>query len=251
MRRPLVAGNWKMNGTRADAAALVKGIVQGLGQGTEIDVALCPPFVLIPLIAELLSDHAEILYGAQDLSAHRDGAYTGEISGAMLRDYGCTYVLVGHSERRAYHGEDDELVAQKFGAALDTELLPILCVGETLTEREAGHTHTIIVRQLEAVLAVHGVEPFARAVIAYEPVWAIGTGKTATPGQAQEMHDFIRQQLTKRDSAIGENSRILYGGSVKAANAAALFAQPDVDGGLVGGASLVTDEFVEICRAAV
>lgn len=250
MRRALVAGNWKMNGTRAQAAALVDDILAGIDTVGETDVAVCPPFVHIALVAERLADGGGVRWGAQNLDVHASGAYTGEISGPMLRDYGCTYVIVGHSERRTLYGEDDQTVARKFQAAQSAELVPILCVGEQLEEREAGRTEAVVGRQLDAVLEQAGVEAFARAVIAYEPVWAIGTGRTATPEQAQEVHAFIRQRLAALDGGVASGVRILYGGSVKASNAAALFQQPDIDGGLIGGASLKGEEFLAICRAA-
>ncbi|BAU48969.1 triosephosphate isomerase [Sulfurifustis variabilis] len=248
-RRPLVAGNWKMHGTRAEAAALVDGIVRGLRPNAAAEVLVCPPFVLIPLVAEKLGG-TKVGWGGQNLDPHASGAYTGEVSGPMLRDLGCTYVIVGHSERRAYYGESDEIVADKFGAAQAAGLTPILCVGETLEERESNRTETVVARQLDAVMGKHGVDGLARAVIAYEPVWAIGTGRTATPDQAQEVHAFIRGRIRSRNAGIGGKIRILYGGSVKGGNAAELFRQPDIDGGLIGGASLKADEFLAICHAA-
>lgn len=239
-----------MNGTRAQATALVDSMLQGVDVGDRVEVVICPPFTLIPLVAEKLAARQDIAFGAQNLNPHRWGAHTGEVSGPMLRDYGCAYVIVGHSERRALYGEDDRLVAEKFGAALEEGLTPILCVGETLEQREAGETETVVSRQTEAVLEVHGIEVFASAVVAYEPVWAIGTGKTATPQQAQEVHHFMRRKLAVLDSTIAGNLRILYGGSVKASNAADLFREADIDGGLIGGASLDANEFLQICRAA-
>lgn len=238
-----------MHGTRAEAQALLQGIVQGARDFRHAEVAVCPPAILIPLVAERLAGSA-IRWGGQNLSAHKMGAYTGEISGIMLKDYGCIYVIVGHSERRALYGEDDRIVAQKFQRAQEAGLTPILCVGETLDEREAGHTEAVVARQLEAVLAQVGSGGFSNAVLAYEPVWAIGTGKNATPEQAQAVHDFVRRRLAQADRQTAAKLRILYGGSVKAGNAQALFTQPDVDGGLIGGASLNADEFVQICRAA-
>jgi triosephosphate isomerase len=249
MRRKLVAGNWKMNGTQAEATALVDGILSGIGTASDADVAVCPPFILIPLAAEKLND-SPVAWGGQDMDTHTAGAYTGEISGGMLRDYGCTYVIVGHSERRSLYGEDDATVAEKFKAAQDSGLVPILCVGELLEEREADQTEAVVGRQLDAVVNLVGIQAFAKAVIAYEPVWAIGTGKTASPEQAQAVHAFIRGRLAVSDSSIADGVRILYGGSVKAANAAELFSQTDVDGGLIGGASLQAEEFLNICRAA-
>lgn len=250
MRRPFVAGNWKMNGTRAEAARLVQAILAGLPAASHAEVAVCPPFILIPLVAEKLAVAATVALGAQNLSSEATGAFTGEISGLMLREYGCTYVIVGHSERRSLYGENDEMVARKFAAALEQRLTPILCLGETLAERDAGETEDVVARQLRAVLAFSGVKTFTSAIIAYEPVWAIGTGRTATPQQAQSVHAFIRGQLASADRPVADNVRILYGGSVKAANAAELFQQPDIDGGLIGGASLNAAEFLAICQAA-
>jgi triosephosphate isomerase len=249
MRRPLVAGNWKMNGSRAESAALLDGIRKGISAASRAEVAVCPPTILIPLAAEKLAG-SPVAWGGQNLSVHKSGAYTGEISGPMLRDYGCTYVIVGHSERRTLYGETDAMVAEKYGAAQAAGLIPILCVGETLQEREANQTEAVVARQLDAVLDQHGIGSFKNAVIAYEPVWAIGTGKTATPQQAQEVHRFIRSRLTARDKTVAENTRILYGGSMKGSNARELLAQADIDGGLIGGASLQAEEFLTICRAA-
>ena len=248
MRKKLVAGNWKMHGSRSMATALVNEIADG--KPASIDVAVFPPF---PYLAELASQYAGsgLGIGAQDVSEHQgQGAYTGEVSAAMLADVGAQWALVGHSERRHYHGESDELVARKFAAAKAGGLTPILCVGETLEQHEAGEAKAVIARQLQAVLALNGVASFDTAVIAYEPVWAIGTGRTATPELAQQVHAFIRSQLEKEDVIIARLTRLLYGGSVKAANAAELFAQADVDGGLIGGASLTASDFLGICAAA-
>jgi len=248
MRRPLVAGNWKMNGSRASVAELLDGILAGLQPGAA-EVAVCPPYVYLPTAAERLAGSA-VAWGGQDLDTHDAGAYTGQVSGAMLRDWDCRYVIVGHSERRALYGEDDALVAEKFQQAQRCGLVPILCVGELLEEREAGRTEEVVGRQLDAVLDAAGVGAFAQAVIAYEPVWAIGTGRTATPEQAQAVHAFIRGRLAGRDAGVAEGLRILYGGSVKPDNAKELFSQPDVDGGLIGGASLKAADFLAICQAA-
>ncbi|KZC18377.1 triose-phosphate isomerase [Rhodanobacter sp. FW510-R12] len=248
MRKKLVAGNWKMHGSRSMAKSLVDDIAAGMPNG--IDVAVFPPF---PYVAELAWQHAgsRVGIGAQDVSEHEgQGAYTGEVSAAMLADVGAQWVLVGHSERRQYHGEGDELVARKFAAARAGGLTPILCVGETLAQRQSGETEAVVARQLQAVLALNGAASFDTAVIAYEPVWAIGTGHTASPEQAQQVHAFIRSQLEKEDVMIAHLTRLLYGGSVKAANAAELFAQADVDGGLIGGASLAASDFLGICAAA-
>lgn len=247
MRRPLVAGNWKMHGSRTMAAELVAEIAAALP--AQASVAVLPPF---PYLDGLIALHGAsgIAFGAQDLSEHAQGAYTGEVAGAMLKDIGCTYVLVGHSERRQYHGESDERVAAKFVAAQAAGLVPILCVGELLAERESGATEAVIARQLDAVIARAGIGAFAQAVVAYEPVWAIGTGRTATPEQAQAVHAFMRGKFAALDATMASSLQLIYGGSVKSANAAELFGQPDVDGGLIGGASLVAKEFVAICASA-
>lgn len=249
MRRQLVVGNWKMNGSRESVKALVEGIKAGIGAVGAAEVAVCPPFVYLAEVANLLQDSA-IAWGGQNLSAETAGAFTGEISAAMLQDFHCKYVIVGHSERRALYGETDALVAKKFAAARAAGLVPIVCVGELLEEREQGVTEAVIARQLDAVIDEQGVGALADAVIAYEPVWAIGTGKTATPEQAQEVHAFIRGRIANLDPGVAEQVRILYGGSVKGANAATLFGMTDIDGGLIGGASLDADEFLSICRAA-
>jgi triosephosphate isomerase len=249
MRQPLVAGNWKMHGSRAENAALVRSLLDQLQPGPGTEVLLCPPFVYLSDVARLLTDSAVAL-GGQSVCDEPQGAFTGEVSAAMLKDVGCRYVLVGHSERRQLFGEGDSLVARKFVAVQSQGLVPVLCVGETLEEREAGHTTEVVARQLDAVLAVSGAAALASAVIAYEPVWAIGTGRTASPEQAQDVHAMIRGKVAALDATIGGSVRILYGGSVKASNARELFAMPDIDGGLVGGASLKADEFAQICAAA-
>jgi triosephosphate isomerase len=247
MRRPLVAGNWKMHGTLSMADELVAAVAADLPAG--VDVVVLPPF---PYLHSLIVAHggAVLAFGAQDLSEHAQGAYTGEVSGAMLHDIGCRHVLVGHSERRQYHAETDVQVAAKFIAAQAAGLVPILCVGETLAEREAEATEAVISRQLDAVVSRAGVASFARAVVAYEPVWAIGTGRTASPDQAQAVHAFMRGKFAGWDATIASSLRLLYGGSVKPANASELFGRPDVDGGLIGGASLVAADFRAICAAA-
>ncbi len=251
MRKPLVAGNWKMNGSREGALRLTQDLVQGLDAATlaQAEVLLCPPFVHLPEAARALKGSG-LMLGAQDLCAEDNGAYTGEISGPMLKDFDCAYVIVGHSERRSLYGESDALVARKFMAAQKAGLTPILCVGETLAEREAGSTPQVVTRQLKAVLDAAGIAAFAHAVVAYEPVWAIGTGRTAKSDQAQEVHALIRGVLAGQDAKIAAAARLLYGGSVKASNAAELFHMPDIDGGLVGGASLDAREFLAICAAA-
>ena len=249
MRRPLVAGNWKMHGSRAENAGLVRTLLDLLKPEARAEVLLCPPFVYLWEVGRQLKD-SDVALGAQSVCAEAQGAFTGEVSGAMLGDVGCRYVLVGHSERRQLYGESDALVARKFMAAQSAGLLPVLCVGETLEEREAGRTGEVVSRQVDAVLAVSGVAALERAVIAYEPVWAIGTGRTASPAQAQEVHAMIRAQVAALDGTIAASVRILYGGSVKASNARELFAMADIDGGLVGGASLKAEEFAQICAAA-
>jgi triosephosphate isomerase len=249
MRRALIAGNWKMHGSRAENAELIEGLLLGLPGQTPVEIAVCPPAVYLWEVGRLLKA-SSIALGAQSVCAEQVGAFTGEASAAMLKDVGCKYVIVGHSERRAIYKEDDALVARKFLAAQSQELIPILCIGETLEERERGQTMQVVSRQLAAVLDLAGVAALRTAVIAYEPVWAIGTGKNATPELAQEVHAHIRNAIATRDAKIAADVRILYGGSVKAANARELFAMPDVDGGLVGGASLKADEFLKICASA-
>ncbi len=249
MRTPLVAGNWKMNGTRETIAALLDGILAGIGDVKAAEVAVCPPYPYLAEVGQRLAG-SPVAWGAQNASQEEKGAFTGEVSVTMLKDFDCRYVIVGHSERRTLYGETDEVVAAKFARVRDAGMAPILCVGETLEEREAGVTEQVVERQLKAVVDKVGAAAIADGVIAYEPVWAIGTGRTATPEQAQEVHAFIRGLLAGHDGAVAEGVRILYGGSVKGANAAELFAKPDIDGGLIGGASLVADEFLTICRAA-
>nr|WP_237392701.1 triose-phosphate isomerase [Steroidobacter denitrificans] len=238
-----------MHGSRTENAELIEGLLLGMPAEASVEVAVCPPFVYLWEAARLLKS-SSIALGAQSTCAEAVGAFTGEVSAAMLKDVGCQYVIVGHSERRALYKEDDALVARKFLAARAQDLTPILCVGETLEEREQGLTDQVVSRQLNAVLDVAGVAAMGTAVIAYEPVWAIGTGKNATPQQAQEVHAHIRAEVGARDANIAAGVRILYGGSVKAANAREIFSMPDVDGGLIGGASLAADEFLKICAAA-
>jgi triosephosphate isomerase len=249
MRKPLVAGNWKMHGSRAENASLVETLLDLLRPESRAEVLICPPFVYLWETGRMLKD-TDVALGAQSVCAEPLGAFTGEISGSMLLDVGCRYVLVGHSERRQLYGESDALVARKFMAAQAQGLTPVLCVGETLEERESGRTTQVVERQLEAVLSVSGVAALGNAVIAYEPVWAIGTGRTASPEQAQEVHALIRAKVAALDATIAGSVRILYGGSVKASNARELFAMADIDGGLVGGASLTAEEFAQICAAA-
>lgn len=242
----MVAGNWKMHGSTAMVGTLLDGVLQGVAQLEHVDMVVFPPFTYLAQTKEFLSD-SPIAWGAQNLSEHVQGAFTGDISGEMLTDFGCCYVLVGHSERRTYHNEKNENVAAKFVRAKEAGLIPILCLGETLKQRDAGLTHEIISLQLDTVLALEGgVSLLQDAIIAYEPVWAIGSGVSATPEQAQEVHAFIRHQIREHDNNIADDTRILYGGSVKASNAKTLFAMEDIDGGLIGGASLDANEFLEI-----
>lgn len=248
MRRKMVAGNWKLHGNREFAYALMDEIAAGLPAGA-VDLLILPP---LPYLGELIEDYAPkgIAFGAQDVSSNEKGAYTGEVSASMLVDVGASHGMVGHSERRQYHQESDELVARKFMAAKHAGLVPVCCVGETLEQREAGQTEAVIARQLQAVAEAGGGAAFEGAIVAYEPVWAIGTGRTATPAQAQAVHAFIRGEVARHNARIADSLTILYGGSVKPDNAAELFAQSDVDGGLVGGASLVARDFLAIARAA-
>lgn len=245
-RQYIVAGNWKMNGRLDMAQQLTASIVAAAPDSAK--VILCVPYPYLTTVRDLCAK-TSVALGAQNISEQKDGAFTGEVSGEMLRDCGVEYVLVGHSERRSLYGESDELVADKFARAADAGLTPILCLGETLEERESDKTDLVVSRQLQAVVSRVGVGALATAVIAYEPVWAIGTGLTASPEQAQAVHAFIRAQLAQIDASIAEQATILYGGSVKADNAAALFAGPDIDGGLIGGASLDADSFLAICQA--
>lgn len=238
-----------MHGSKPDVRSLIGGILARLDPARSAEVMVLPPFPYIPLVQSLI-DHTPVLLGAQNLSEHESGAFTGDVSGSMLVDCNCTHVLVGHSERRAIHGERSEHVAAKFVAAQDAGLQPILCVGETLDEREAGRTGEVVGEQIAAVIEQAGISAFSRAVVAYEPVWAIGTGQTASPDQAQEVHASIRAQLANEDATIAGRVRILYGGSVKPDNAAEILAREDIDGGLIGGASLQADSFMAIYRAA-
>ena len=250
MRQPLVAGNWKMNGSRDSVKALVEGLRAGVGSIDGVDVVVCAPFVFIADVQALAGD-AGLYIGAQNCATDDAGAFTGEIAAGMLPDFGCSHVIVGHSERRSLYGESDAVVATKYAKVQAAGMTPILCVGELLEEREQGITEEVVARQLDAVLDSSGVASLANAVIAYEPVWAIGTGRTATPEQAQEVHAFIRSRVAARDAQVAEGVRILYGGSMKGSNAVELIGQADVDGGLIGGASLKADEFLAICRAGL
>jgi len=247
MRKSLVAGNWKMNGSGASIEGLIAGILAGAGSD-RADVLVCPPHVYLAQVAAALSG-SKVKLGAQDVSVEASGAFTGDVSASMLKDIGCSYVLVGHSERRAIHGESSALVAQKFVAAQNDGLQPVLCVGETLEEREAGHTAAVVSEQFETVLDLAGIDAMKNAVLAYEPVWAIGTGKTASAEQAQEVHAHLRAVAAARSAEVAGGMQILYGGSVKPSNAAELFAMADIDGGLIGGASLQANDFLGICAA--
>lgn len=250
MRQTLIAGNWKLNGTKQSIVDLLAGISAGLdASSSEVAVAVCAPYIYMPLVESVL-DGSSISLGAQDVSEHASGAYTGEISASMLAEFSCNYCLVGHSERRSLHGETDSQVATKFSALQESGIKPVLCVGESLEERDQGVTEEVVKKQILAVIDVHGISSLENAVIAYEPVWAIGTGRTATPDQAQEVHASIRALLASFDKTIAEKTQILYGGSMNPANASALLAMSDIDGGLIGGASLKADDFLAICQAA-
>jgi triosephosphate isomerase len=245
----MVAGNWKMHGSRAANHALLTELERRVKPEWPIDVVVFPPFVYLTEAVRLV-DEGPIRVGAQDVCAEAGGAFTGQVAAAMLKDAGCHYVIVGHSERRRLCHEDDALVARKFAAVLSVGLIPVLCVGETLEEHEAHHAEEVVSRQIDAVIALNGIASLKSAIIAYEPIWAIGTGRTASPQQAQAIHAYLRSRIAEQDGKIAGQLRILYGGSVKGGNAAELFLMPDVDGGLVGGASLSADEFLEICAAA-
>lgn len=249
MRRKLVVGNWKMFGRLASNQALLEGILAGVSGLKNVDCAVCVPYPYLAQ-AQAMLQNSTVAWGAQNLSQNEEGAFTGAVSAGMLVDFGCRYAIIGHSERRGLFHESNEIASAKFEMALKAGLTPIYCVGETLSEREAGVTEKVVATQLDAILNRSGAQGLAKAVVAYEPVWAIGTGKTATPEQAQAVHAFIRQRVAQQDSQVAQALCILYGGSVKPANAPELFAMPDIDGGLIGGASLVADDFVAICRAA-
>lgn len=249
MRAPLVAGNWKMHGSLGGNGALLDAVLTGIGMLHRAECAVCVPYPYLTQVRERLAG-TRLAWGAQNVSEHAQGAYTGEVSARMLEEFGCRYVIIGHSERRQLYGESDVQIAAKFAAAQASGLVPILCVGETLAQRDGGTTEAVVGSQLDAVLAHVGNTAFARAVLAYEPVWAIGTGRNATPEQAQAVHAFLRRRLAAQAAGVADGLRILYGGSVKPTNAVTMFAMPDIDGGLIGGASLVADDFVAICRAA-
>ena len=249
MRRTLIAGNWKMNGSSSSIETLINGLKDGLSEVTNADMAVCPPSIYLPLVKDLIGD-AAIALGSQNVCDQESGAFTGEIAPSMLKEFNCQYALVGHSERRSLYSESDELVASRFAMARNSGLTPVLCIGETLEEREAGITEQVVSRQLDAVIVAQGIKAIADSVIAYEPVWAIGTGKTASPEQAQEVHAYIRNKLSALDAAVAEKVQILYGGSMNAANAKELLSQPDIDGGLIGGASLKPADFLAIGKSA-
>ncbi|MDZ4201599.1 MAG: triose-phosphate isomerase [Gallionella sp.] len=249
MRRKLVVGNWKMYGSLAGNKVLLEGVTSGVRDLNNADYGVCVPYPYLAQAQSMLAG-TNVAWGGQNLSQHEQGAFTGAVAPGMLADFGCRYVIIGHSERRALFHESNDIAAAKFDAAIKFGLTPIFCVGETLEEREGGVTEQVVARQLEVVLNHASVAAVAKTVIAYEPVWAIGTGKTATPEQAQDVHAFIRHRIAQLDGQVAQGLCILYGGSVKANNADQLFAMPDIDGGLIGGASLVADDFVAICRAA-
>ncbi len=249
MRRKIIAGNWKMNGTLGETEQLIRALLAGESKSSRAQVVVCPPFTALPTASRLLLG-SHIAVGGQDMSQHDKGAFTGEISAAMLLTVGATFVILGHSERRQYHAESDQLINAKAGKALAAGLTPIICVGETLDEREGSRTEAVVGKQIDGVLAGFSADALKKTVIAYEPVWAIGTGRTATPEMAEAVHCFVRAKLAAIDRAVSETVPILYGGSVNAKNAAGLLSQPDIDGALVGGASLKADEFIAIIKAA-
>ena len=249
MRRKLVVGNWKMYGRLASNKALLQGVLDGVRELRAADYAVCVPYPYLAQAQSML-EGSNIAWGAQNLSPQEEGAFTGAVAPGMLVDFGCRYVIIGHSERRGLFHESNEIASAKFEAAQKAGLKPIFCVGETLAERESGITEQVVATQLDAILVRHGVQALANAVVAYEPVWAIGTGKTASPDQAQAVHAFIRQRVAAQDAQVAQGLCILYGGSVKAGNASVLFGMKDIDGGLIGGASLVAADFVAICKAA-
>jgi len=247
MRRTIVAGNWKMNASKESVNKLILGILSGMS-GVRSEVVVCAPFPYLSQVEALIA-HSQIKLGAQNLNSNSSGAFTGEVSANMIKDFGAKHVIVGHSERRSLYGETSSLVAEKVKAALDSDLTPILCVGESIEERESGETETVVAEQINTVVELVGIDAFRKIIIAYEPVWAIGTGKTASPGQAQAVHLFIRNLLRESDESIAQNTPILYGGSMNAGNARKLISCADIDGGLIGGAALKAEDFLHICRA--
>jgi triosephosphate isomerase len=249
MLRPLLAGNWKMNGSLASITELMNGIKSGLSEVTNADMAVCPPASYIPAVSELIGD-ANIGLGSQNVCDQPSGAFTGELAPSMLKEFNCGYAIIGHSERRSLYGESDELVAKRFAMAVESGLIPLFCIGETLEEREGGVMEQVVSRQIDAVIDTQGIEAIGKCVIAYEPVWAIGTGKTASPEQAQAVHAYIRGKLAALNADVAEKVQILYGGSMNAGNASELLSQPDIDGGLIGGASLKAEDFLAIGKSA-
>lgn len=249
MRDVLIAGNWKMNGSRASIKSLLDGLKAGISNVKKAKVAVCAPYIYLPDVAQQLAG-TPIAWGAQNVSTEASGAFTGEIAAAMINDFNCKYIIVGHSERRTLYGETDDIVAKKYGVVLSAGMTPIFCIGETLEEREKEITEEVVARQIKAVIDMHGAAALGKGVIAYEPVWAIGTGKTASPQQAQDVHAFIRSMIAKSDKGVADKIVIQYGGSMNAANAKELLAQPDIDGGLIGGASLKAEDFLTICTSA-
>ncbi len=250
MRTPLVAGNWKMNGSRASVKELINGVVAGAKSLSGVDIAVCPSTIHLADVTAIAAG-SNVAVGSQDACTELKGAFTGETSIEMIKDMGCQYAIIGHSERRTLYGESDDIVAKKFAVVKAAGVTPIFCIGETLEEREANITEDVCARQIDAVFAAQGDDAFAGSVIAYEPVWAIGTGKTASPEQAQAVHAFIRQHIAKHNADIAENTQILYGGSMNPANAKDLMGQADIDGGLIGGASLKADDFLAVCQAGL
>ncbi len=248
MRTSLVAGNWKMNGSRESVSELINGVVEGAKSLTNVDIAVCPAFIHIADVTAVTKD-SNVGVGSQDVCTELKGAFTGETSIEMIKDFGCKYAIVGHSERRTIYGETDEVVANKFSVVKNAGIIPIFCIGETLEEREANITEEVCARQIDAAFTLLGDDAFADSVIAYEPVWAIGTGKTASPEQAQAVHAFIRQHIAKHNASIAETTQILYGGSMNPGNAKELIGQTDIDGGLIGGASLKPNDFLAVCQA--
>lgn len=248
MRQTLIVGNWKMNGSKKSIQSLLSGIAAGMSEVENATVVVCVPYIYIPLVSEKVAE-TDISVGSESISEHEAGAYTGEISASMLNDFGTQYAIVGHSERRSIYGEQDTDTANKYAAARKAGIIPILCLGESLEEREQGITEEVVARQLDAILELEGVESLTEAVIAYEPVWAIGTGMTASPEQAQNVHKFIRSKIASMNTKVAEKVQILYGGSMNAGNANELLAMEDIDGGLIGGASLKAEDFLAICKA--
>ena len=246
MRKTIVAGNWKMNASKESVNKLVMGILSGMSNVSS-EVVICAPFPYLSQVEALIT-HSQVRLGAQNLNTNMSGAFTGEVSADMIKDFGAQHVIVGHSERRSLYGETNTIVAEKVKAALDSDLIPLFCVGETLEQREAGETESVVAAQINTVVDLVGIDAFLNIVVAYEPVWAIGTGVTASPEQAQEVHAFIRQLLANNNYDVAQQTPILYGGSMNAANAKELIACADIDGGLIGGASLKPEDFLQICR---